>query len=71
MALVREADAERNLRQADLAVSPQEVLRSFNAARNHILVRRQPGGRLELPREVCRRRGLVTSPPRGPGRRHR
>jgi hypothetical protein len=28
------------------------VLRSFNAARDHILMRRQPGGRLELPREV-------------------
>jgi hypothetical protein len=28
------------------------VLRSFNPARDHILVRRQPGGRLELPREV-------------------
>src|SRR5258708_9302651 len=51
MALVREAGAERDLRQAQLTVSPQEVLCSFNAARDHILVRRQPGGRLELARE--------------------
>jgi len=35
MALVWEADAECDLRQADLAVCPQEVLRSFNAARDH------------------------------------
>src|SRR5260221_3706522 len=52
MALVREAGAERALRQAELTVSPQEVLCSFNAARDHILVRRQPGARLELAREV-------------------
>src|SRR5260221_11096512 len=52
MALVREADAECDLRQAELAICPEEVLRSFNAARDHILVRRQPGGRLELAREV-------------------
>ena len=52
MALIREAGAERDIRQAELAVCPQEVLRSFNAARDHILVRRQPGGRLELSRKV-------------------
>ena len=52
MALVRKPGAEGNLGQAELAVYPQEFLRSFNAARDHILVRRQPGGRLELPREV-------------------
>jgi hypothetical protein len=38
-AFVREADAERDIHQAELAVCPQEVLRSFNAARDHILVR--------------------------------
>jgi hypothetical protein len=48
LALVREADAERDLHQAEFAICPQEVLRSFNAARDHILARRQPGGRLEL-----------------------
>ena len=52
MTLVREADAECDLRQTELTVCPQEVLRSFNAARDHILVRRQSGGRLELAREV-------------------
>src|ERR1700751_5192962 len=51
-ALVREPDAERDLRQAEFTVCPQEVLRPLNAARDHILVRRQPSGRLELPREV-------------------
>jgi hypothetical protein len=51
-ALVREAGEERNLRQAELTVSPQEALCPFNAARDHILVRRQPGGRLELARKV-------------------
>jgi len=28
---VQEADAERDLRQAEFGVSPQKVLRSFNA----------------------------------------
>jgi hypothetical protein len=52
LALVREADAERDVHQAELAICPQEVLRSFNAARDHIQARRQPSSRLELPREV-------------------
>ena len=52
MALVREAGADRDLRQAEFTVCPQEVLRPFNAPRDHIPVRRQPSGRLELPREV-------------------
>ena len=52
MALVREAGADCDLCQAEFTVCPQEVLRPFNAARDHILVRRQPSGRLELPREV-------------------
>ena len=50
MALVREAGAESDLCQVELTVSPQEVLGSFNAARDQVLVRRQPGGRLELAR---------------------
>ena len=41
LVLVREADAERDLHQAELAICPQELLRSFNAARDHILVRGQ------------------------------
>jgi hypothetical protein len=52
MALIRETRAERHLGQAELAPCPQEVLRSFNAARYHILVRRQSGSCLELPREM-------------------
>jgi hypothetical protein len=54
MALVREAGAERYLRQAELTICPQEVLCLFNAARDHIPVRRQTGGRLELSREVAK-----------------
>ena len=45
--MVCEAGAERNLRQAEFAVSPHEVLRSFNAARDYIPVRRQAGSSLE------------------------
>ena len=52
LALVREADTERDLGQADFVVSLQQVLRSFDTARDHILVWRQPSGRLELPGEV-------------------
>ena len=52
LALVREADAERDIHQAELAICPQEVLRSFNAARDQILVQRQPGGRFELACEA-------------------
>src|SRR3984893_15122959 len=52
IAVVREADAARHLHQTELAICPQEVLRSFNAARDHILVRRQPDGRLELAHKV-------------------
>ena len=52
MALVREAGAERDVGHAEPAACQQEFLRSLDTARDHILVRRQPGGRLELPREV-------------------
>src|ERR1700739_3873761 len=52
LALIREPDAYSDLRQAELTVCPQEVLCSFNAARDQILVWRQPGARLELPGEV-------------------
>jgi hypothetical protein len=38
MALIREAGAVRDLREAELAVCSQEELRSFNAPRDHILV---------------------------------
>ena len=52
MALVRETGAERDIHQTELAICPQEMLRPFNAARDHILVRRQPSGCLELARKV-------------------
>ena len=39
MALIREAGAVRDLREAELAVCSQEELRSFNAPRDHILIR--------------------------------
>jgi hypothetical protein len=52
MALIREAGAHRDLGQTELAVCSQELLRPFNAAVDHILVRRQPSGCLELPHEL-------------------
>ena len=47
---------ERNATSGNpsLPSNPQEVLRPFNAARDHILVRRQPGGCLELSCEMIR-----------------
>jgi hypothetical protein len=42
MALIREAGAVRDLREAELAVCSQEELRSFNAPRDHILVGGNP-----------------------------
>ena len=52
LALVREAGARGDLRQRDVAAALQELLRPFDAAGEDVLVRRHPGGRLELPREV-------------------
>jgi hypothetical protein len=48
LALVREAWAQRGFRQAETAICLQEMLSSFKAACDHILVRRQSDGRLEL-----------------------
>jgi len=64
LALVREAGAGGDLRQGQVIASLQELLGSFDAAHHDVLVRRQPGGRLELPREVVdakmgRRRHLL------------
>jgi hypothetical protein len=36
LALVREANAQRNLRQAKLVVFTQDLLRPLHAARDHI-----------------------------------
>src|SRR5258708_12638012 len=52
MALVRKAGAECDLCQAELVLFLHELLRSFNAARDYILVRRQSGGRPKLPGKV-------------------
>jgi hypothetical protein len=52
LALVLEAGADGDLRQGEVAASLQEVLGPFDAAQDDVLVRRQPGGRLDLPREV-------------------
>src|SRR5262245_34040174 len=53
LALVRKAAARRDLRQREVvAVLPQELLGPLDAADDDVLVRRQPGGRLELAGEV-------------------
>src|SRR5262249_11700751 len=52
LALVREAGTCGNLRQGEIAFGLQKLLGSFDAAGDDVLMRRQPGGRLELPREV-------------------
>ena len=52
VALVREAGAEHNLGQTELAICPQEVLRSFDPAGDYKLVRRQSGGSFKLPGKV-------------------
>ena len=51
LALVGETGADGDLRQRKVA-SLKESLGPFNAAHNDVLVRRQSGGHLELPREV-------------------
>jgi hypothetical protein len=50
-ALVREAGARRDLCQGEVAFA-QELLRPLDATQDDVLVRRQSGGGLELPREV-------------------
>src|SRR5262245_28560195 len=52
LALVREAGVRVELRQGGVASGLQELLGPLDAAGDDVLVRRQPGGRLELPREV-------------------
>jgi hypothetical protein len=52
LALVREAGVRDDLRQVEVAAAVQELLGPFDAARDDVPVRRQPGGRLELPGEV-------------------
>src|SRR5262249_44708025 len=52
LALIREADAHRDLREGEVSVGMQKLLRPRHAARNDVLVRRHASGRFELPREV-------------------
>src|SRR5262249_25963377 len=50
LALVREAGAGSHLRQGQVAL--QQLLGPFDAPGDDVLVRRQPGGPPELPREM-------------------
>ena len=52
LALVREAGLGGDLRQGQVRTGLQELLGPFDAAQDDELVRRQPGGGLELPGEV-------------------
>src|SRR5262249_47784362 len=52
LALVREAGVRGHLRQGEVASGLQELLGPLDAAGDDVLVRRQPGGPLELPGEV-------------------
>ena len=52
LALVREAGVQGDLRQGQVRPCLQELLGPLDAAGDDILVRRQPGGPLELLREV-------------------
>ena len=54
LTLVREAGACSDRRQREVVPFAQELLRSLDAAGDHVLVRGQPGGRLELPGKVVR-----------------
>jgi hypothetical protein len=54
LALIREAGARRDLCEGEVTVLLQELLRPLDAAGQDVLVRRQPGGPLELPGEVVR-----------------
>src|SRR5262249_32780617 len=70
LTLVREADVRGDLRQGEVGPPSQELPGPLDAARDDELVRRQPGGRLELPREVIGAqtgdRGHLLQAPRGP-----
>jgi hypothetical protein len=52
LALIRKAGADRNLCQGEIGSCLQELLGPLDPAHDNVLVRRQPGGPLELPREV-------------------
>jgi hypothetical protein len=54
LALIREAGTGGDLRQGQVVSCLEELLGSFDATGDDILVRRQPGSRLELSGEVVR-----------------
>ena len=54
LALVGEPGVRGDLRQGEGAAALQELLGPLDAARDDVLVWRQPGGRLELACEVAR-----------------
>src|SRR5215510_5640354 len=52
LALIREAGARGDVGQGQARSSLQQLLGTLDAAQDDVLVRRQPGGRLELPGEM-------------------
>jgi hypothetical protein len=52
LALVGEPGVQGDLRQGQVRPCLQELLGPLDATQDDVLVRRQPGGGLELPREV-------------------
>ena len=52
LALVPEAGVRGHLRQGQIRLCLQQLLRPFDAPGDDVLVGRQPRGGLELPREV-------------------
>src|SRR5262249_21604496 len=52
LTLIREPGVRGDLRQGQFGSGLEELPGPLDAARDDVLVRRQPGGGLELPREV-------------------
>jgi hypothetical protein len=52
LALVREAGVRGDLRRGQAGPCLEELLGPFDAVQDHVLVRRQPGGRLTLSGDV-------------------
>src|SRR5262249_35832340 len=52
LALVRESGVRGDIRERKFVVPAQQLHRPFDAAGHDVLMRRDPGGRLELTREV-------------------
>ena len=50
--MVREPDVRSDVREREIEAFAEQLLPPFDAAGDDVLVRRHPGGRLELPRKV-------------------